>query len=144
MPCSKKDAAAHYRRLSTLPYYSQQSDESLTYMVEALARAAKDADHAAVTVDYLLANRMLPQNAQDIQDAATAAYKRPVTAQACGIISTRHRLRDGSPSRCVGGWVRHTVWRELRGMVTEEGTPMVQAYDFVGRCSCQPGGTVRL
>ena len=46
------------------------------------------------------------------------------------------------PSQCQGGWVRRTIWREVRGMVNEDGTKAMQPYHFSGRCKCQDGGWV--
>lgn len=47
------------------------------------------------------------------------------------------------PARCVRGWIHWTEWLPVKpARVYEDGSPVTQAYEYSGRCKCQPGGWV--
>ena len=167
MACDRMTVQTHLRQLSQLPYYATVTSETFSAWVTIMANGADDIPHVVRAVNALLQARALPTSPDDISDAvnATREHESPAAIYAggcCGrmfpgwtYVGYDPRIevdldnpQDNDcakvliPSRCENGRVLRTVWREVKGLIQENGRPYLQPYDFSGKCKCQPGGTV--
>lgn len=146
MPIDLAAAKTEMKRLSVLPFWAATSSAAFTELVDILRSNCDDLPHASRAISKALLGSSVPRPADltDFINETRAAQVTSYPGGCCGRFSDKYRLPDGSPSQCENGWIRDTKWKEIKGMVDEEGRPMVQRYDFSGRCACQPGGTIRL
>lgn len=146
MPIDLAAAKRETKRLSALPFWAATSSATFTELVDLLRANADDEAHAARAISKALLGSAIPRPGDllDFVDETRLAQVTSYPSGCCGRFSDKYRLPDGSPSQCVGGWIRDTRWKEIKGMVDEDGRPMVQMYEYSGRCACQPGGTIRL
>lgn len=152
--CNRGTASAQLKRLGGLPKFGFIPAEAFTALVDTLAGYADDADHAKRAVDLMLARKSLPEAPQDIADALNEAKhhqreEEPTRATGgCGREYSGMTYLDYDPnskslamilhqSRCENGWVRVTKWKEVPGMLDNDGLPLKQPYHFSGKCGCQ-------
>jgi hypothetical protein len=167
MACERSTCETHLRRLMQLPYARLTEAVVFSSWVTVMATEAEDSQHVARAVTHLLETRILPTCPEEISDAieATRQHAKPAEHYAggcCGRLipdwqfydydpdiefeitasDKRNTTKCWQPSQCVNGWIRRTVVVAKPGMVTEDGDPFTQRYEFTAKCKCQPGGTV--
>lgn len=151
------EAARIINRLDCLPFFSQLTETGYKELYTALAQEASSVGEATSAITALLSDAGRAANAQTNRVPSPGEVRLWVRAQrddqydtpppaasrsGCGRVFAGWETAEGQPSQCENGWVRRRIWKEIRGMVNEDGTPAMQPYDYSGRCKCQDGGWV--
>lgn len=157
MPASERYCATLVQTFDQFSNWGMISEETKRKLVEHIAATARDDHEAHAAITDLLndaARAASPQTnrvptigelTQWIVSQRTDQYDTPAPASrkgGCGKVFDGWYYEDENgrhPSHCAGGWVRRTIWREIRGMVNEDGTKAMQPYHFSGRCKCEGG-----
>ena len=151
------EAAAIINRLDGLPYFAALTEAGYRELYTALAQESRSEEEAHSAITALLSDAARASSAETnrvpspgevrlwVRSQRPDQYDSPPPAsgkRGCGRVIDKWRHPDGGPARCEGGWIHKREWREIRGMVNEDGTRAMQPYDFAGRCKCQDGGWV--
>lgn len=152
-----REAAQQINRLDGLPYFAALSEAGYKELYTALAQEARSEAEAESAITALLSDAARAGSAETNRVPSPGEVRLWVRAQredqydtpapvdsrkGCGRVIDAWRDPDGEPARCVNGWIRRREWREIRGIVDEQGAPLYQPYDYSGRCRCQDGGWV--
>lgn len=146
-------------RLDGLVGFASMGKDGYRERAKALLDASPSQDIAEAAIDALLGDTARASNAEtnrlpsageiklwvevvmESRRAAAPGNERARTK--CDRILQKYEDPEGGPARCQNGWIRHRVWRKVKGMVAEDGSDIMQPYDFSGRCrECQEGGWV--
>jgi hypothetical protein len=157
MPADLRYCATLVQCFEQFSNWPMIGDDGRRRLVEHLASQARDDHEAHAAIQDLLADparasspatnkvptmgelsQWLASQRQDQYDTPP-----PISSKGgCGKVFEGWFYDDHEgrhPSHCAGGWVRRTVWREVRGMVGEQGERLMQPYEYSGRCKCKGG-----
>lgn len=151
------EAARLVNRLDCLPFFSALTESGYRELYVAVAQEARSDMEAESAITALLSDVGRAANVDTNRVPSPGELRLWIRAQrddqydtpapisskrGCGKVfdGWHYEDEDGRhPSHCAGGWVRCTIWREIRGMVNEDGSKAMQPYHFSGRCKCEGG-----
>lgn len=157
MPANERYCATLVQSFDQFPNWGMISEETKRRMVAHLAATARDDHEAHAAITDLLTDTARASSASTNRVPTIGELTQWITAQrgdqydtpppanrkgGCGREFPHWHYDDENGrhvSRCEGGWVRRTIWREIGHMVNEDGTKAMQPYHFAGRCKCDGG-----
>ncbi len=151
------EAARLVNRLDCLPFFSALTESGYRELYAAVAQEARSEMEADSAITALLSDAGQASNVDTnrvpspgelrlwIRAQREDQYDTPAPASSrrgCGRAFPNWHYEDDDGrhvSKCEGGWVRRTIWRQIGRLVNEDGTNAMQPYHFSGRCKCEGG-----